>query len=137
MRVVLDSIVARMRSVPGVPPPPDFSHNSSLYFVVQLATGVGTVSHRPAAPIPTGSREFHWLPLKDQSDRLKRATDWVAHLTSMWRLAIATERDHEPAARAGAELVNLMANFHRRMLSIRRRHMQNSHEYMSRSRDPQ
>jgi len=146
LRDKLQSIIRKVETIPGVPPSPNLDHAGSLYFAIQLATGVGIIDHRASPPLLAGSdsvvgtitqrRLAHWLPLQQQPNELQRVAKWVSHLSSAWRAAIATEGEHEPVALAGAELVNLVANFHRRMSSVRHRHMQKSHDYMNRLRDP-
>ena len=64
------------------------------------------------------------------------AVGWTAFLTSHWRRAIAQELEDDPFAIAGARLVDIVVNHHRRVIGLRRRTLQLSSEFLHRGRDP-
>ena len=63
-------------------------------------------------------------------------SNWTAFLTSEWRRAISQEREWEPAARAGAKLVEIVFAHHWRLIRIRRRELQINPDFLRRRRDP-
>ena len=170
MLQALGNLVASASAVNGCPTAPDINNLSSQYYLMQLATGVGPITHRgqpselPPSTAPRRSfrlaerrasagstvasplavsesvdmnlkrQRSQWLPL--QSDQVKVAATWTAFFTSAWRRAIACEREDDAAAVIGARLVELVVQFHRRMISLRRRVLQKNCAYLRRTRDP-
>jgi len=157
MKAALVELCQSTLSLPDCPPMPNLEDPCSLYFILQLATSVGPSDHHEPPPDDDHRRSIR---LQQRSDRLAAAADtldlqrrqnqwlpvyrarasasaqWTAHLTSQWRRAIARETEWEPAARAGSKLVNLVASYHRRIISLRRRVLQKDLAFLRRRRDP-
>lgn len=82
-------------------------------------------------------QQSQWLPLKQAE--AATAVKWTSFFTSEWRRAIARglEDDSDnPSAAIGKRLVNLVATYHRRIISLRRRILQNDAAFLRRVRDP-
>jgi hypothetical protein len=157
VKIALVELAQTASDLPDCPLSPSFDDPCTLYFVLQLATSVGPSDHQPPLPADASRRsarlqerqsavvrpdelldslrqQNQWMPV--QRARAQTAVLWTAFLTSRWRRAIAREAEWEPAARAGARLVNLVANFHRRIVSLRRRVLQKDASFLRRGRDP-
>jgi len=157
IKAALVELCQSTSSLPDCPPMPNLEDPCSLYFILQLATSVGPSDHHGPPPdddlrrstrlqqrsdrlaeaadtLDLQRRQNQWLPV--YRARASAAAQWTAHLTSQWRRAIARQTEWEPAARAGSKLVNLVASYHRRIISLRRRVLQKDLAFLRRRRDP-
>lgn len=128
------------RGQPTEPPPP-IALRRSLRIAHRRAShldSAGLALQLPAEVLPVNMdlirQQSQWLPL--QLDYVKAAATWTSFFTSAWRRAIACERDGDPAAAVGSRLVNLVLQYHRSVISLRRRVLQKSASYLRRTRDP-
>jgi len=155
----MTELIASSSSLVGCPTLPNLNDDCCQLYLLQLATSVGPTNHRGQPPSykHTGNgqrqsarlahrrslqpvdmtlkrKQNQWLPLK-RTEATTAAT-WSSFLTGKWRRAIACELDDDPAAVAGARLVNLVVQYHRRIISLRRRILQKDAAFLRRTRDP-
>lgn len=119
--------------LPGLPPEADTALRRSRRIASKKQVAIQQVE----SLLSIDQRRQQAAALPVDRARAQVAADWTAYFTSKWRRAIAQELESDPAALAGARLVDIVSNHHRRIVGLRRRNLQSDHAFLHRDRDPQ